>query len=70
MCLLNVNEYEHYVEQCKEDRIIFSILFVDKDFKTIKDIIKWNWRKHISILAVQTTYKCNMLCVIVILVIC
>ena len=38
--LLNVSEYEHYVEQCKEDRIIFSILFVDKDFKTIKDIIK------------------------------
>ena len=38
--LLNVNEYEHYVEQCDKDRIIFSILFVDKDFKTIKDIIK------------------------------
>ena len=38
--LLNVSQYEHYVEQCKKDRIIFSILFVDKDFKTIKDIIK------------------------------
>ena len=38
--LLNVNEYEHYVEQCDKDRIIFSILFVDKDFKTIIDIIK------------------------------
>ena len=38
--LLNVNEYEHYVEQCDKDRIIFSILFVDKDFKTIKDINK------------------------------
>ena len=38
--LLNVNEYEPYVEQCDKDRIIFSILFVDKDFKTIKDIIK------------------------------
>ena len=38
--LLNVNEYEHYVEQCDKDRIIFSILFVDKDFKTIKDIFK------------------------------
>ena len=38
--LLNVSEYQHYVEQCEKDRIIFSILFVDKDFKTIKDIIK------------------------------
>jgi len=38
--LLNVNKYEHYVEQCDKDRIIFSILFVNKDFKTIKDIIK------------------------------
>ncbi len=38
--LLNVSEYEHYVEQCEKDRIIFSILFVDKDFKTMKNIIK------------------------------
>ena len=38
--LLNVSEYEHYVEQCEKDRIIFSILFVDNDFKTIKDFIK------------------------------
>ena len=37
--LLNVSKYEHYVEKCKTDRILFSIMFVDKDFETVKNYL-------------------------------
>ena len=37
--LLNVSKYEHYVEKCNTDRILFSIMFVDKDFETVKNYL-------------------------------
>lgn len=39
--LLNVSQYEHYVEKCNTDRILFSIMFIDKNFEqVIKEIKK------------------------------
>ena len=37
--LLNVSKYEHYVERCNIDRIIFRIMFVNTDFEIVKSYL-------------------------------
>ena len=37
--LLNVGEYEHYVEKSDKDRILFSIVFVNTDFEMVKKVL-------------------------------
>jgi len=40
--LINVNKYEHYLKEAEEDRLLFSIIFLDSSFETVYDIIKSN----------------------------
>ena len=34
--LINVNEHSHYVDIAKKDRLIFSIIFIEDDYYTVK----------------------------------
>ena len=38
--LINVNEHSHYVDIAKKDRLIFSIIFLEDDYYTVKTIYK------------------------------
>jgi hypothetical protein len=38
--LLNVNEYPHWVSEVNYNRIIFSIIFLEDNYKTVRDNLK------------------------------
>lgn len=38
--LINVNKYEHYLKESKEDRLLFSIIYLDHSFEQVCRIIK------------------------------
>lgn len=38
--LLNVNEYPHWVTEVNNDRLIFSIIFLEDDYRSVRDEIK------------------------------
>ena len=38
--LINVSEYEHYVEKSAQDRLLFSVCFVDMSFLNAKNFLQ------------------------------